>query len=108
MAFSSGVVTFGRGKGIVVGTGMNTEIGKIANMLNRDSDTQTPMQVRLEKLGKVIGIASVLICVVIFIIGVLYGRDIVGPLSASCLRWRPSDALLSSAPTRPELLPRIR
>ena len=78
MAFSSGVVTFGRGKGIVVGTGMNTEIGKIANMLNRDSDTQTPMQVRLEKLGKVIGIASVLICVVIFIIGVLYGRDIVG------------------------------
>ena len=78
MAFSSGVVTFGRGKGIVVGTGMNTEIGKIANMLNRDSETQTPMQVRLEKLGKVIGIASVLICVVIFIIGVLYGRDIVG------------------------------
>ena len=136
MAFSSGVVTFGRGKGIVVGTGMNTEIGKIAGMLNRDSDTQTPMQVRLEKLGKVIGIASILICVVIFIIGVLYGRDIIGmfmvavslavaaipeglpwvcavwpgttPLSASCLRWRPSDALLSSAPTRQELLPRIR
>ena len=78
MAFSSGVVTFGRGKGIVVGTGMNTEIGKIANMLNRDSETQTPMQVRLEKLGKVIGIASILICVVIFIIGVLYGRDIIG------------------------------
>ena len=78
MAFSSGVVTFGRGKGIVAGTGMNTEIGKIAGMLNRDSDTQTPMQVRLEKLGKVIGIASILICVVIFIIGVLYGRDIIG------------------------------
>ena len=78
MAFSSGVVTFGRGKGIVVGTGMNTEIGKIAGMLNRDSDTQTPMQVRLEKLGKVIGIASILICVVIFIIGVLYGRNIIG------------------------------
>lgn len=78
MAFSSGVVTFGRGRGIVVGTGMNTEIGKIASMLNRDSDTQTPMQVRLEKLGKVIGIASVLICVVIFVIGVLYGRDVIG------------------------------
>lgn len=78
MAFSSGVVTFGRGRGIVVGTGMNTEIGKIADMLNRDSDSQTPMQVRLEKLGKVIGIASVLICVVIFVIGVLYGRDVMG------------------------------
>ena len=77
MAFSSGVVTFGRGKGIVVGTGMNTEIGKIANMLNRDSDTQTPMQVRLEKLGKVIGIASIVICAVIFLIGVLYGRPVI-------------------------------
>ena len=77
MAFSSGVVTFGRGKGIVVGTGMTTEIGKIANMLNRDSDTQTPMQVRLEKLGKVIGIASIVICAVIFLIGVLYGRPVI-------------------------------
>lgn len=77
MVFSSGIVTFGRGRGIVVGTGMNTEIGKIAGMLNRDTDTQTPMQVRLEKLGKVIGIASVLICVVIFVIGVLYGRPVI-------------------------------
>lgn len=77
MAYSSGVVTFGRGRGIVVGTGMNTEIGKIAGMLNRESDALTPMQVRLEKLGKVIGIASVLICVLIFIIGVLHDREII-------------------------------
>ena len=56
---------------------MNTEIGKIANMLNRDSETQTPMQVRLEKLGKVIGIASIVICAVIFLIGVLYGRPVI-------------------------------
>ena len=80
MAYSSGVVTFGHGKGIVVGTGMNTEIGKIADMLGGDSDTQTPMQVRLEKLGKVIGTASVVICVVIFLIGIAYGREIVGML----------------------------
>ena len=80
MAYSSGVVTFGHGKGIVVGTGMNTEIGKIADMLGGDSDTQTPMQVRLEKLGKVIGTASVVICVVIFIIGLLYGRELIGML----------------------------
>ena len=71
MAYSSGVVTFGHGKGIVVGTGMNTEIGKIADMLGGESDTQTPMQVRLEKLGKIIGIASVAICIVIFLIGIL-------------------------------------
>ena len=80
MAYSSGVVTFGHGKGIVTGTGMNTEIGKIADMLGGDSDTQTPMQVRLEKLGKVIGTASVLICVVIFIIGILYGRPVINML----------------------------
>lgn len=78
MAYSSGVVTFGHGKGIVVGTGMNTEIGKIADMLGGESDTQTPMQVRLEKLGKVIGIASVVICAVIFLIGILNHRDPVG------------------------------
>lgn len=77
MAYSSGVVTFGHGKGIVVGTGMNTEIGKIASMLEGDSDTQTPMQARLEKLGKVIGIASVAICAVIFLIGILYGREVI-------------------------------
>ena len=80
MAFSSGVITFGHGKGIVVGTGMNTEIGKIADMLDKDSDTQTPMQVRLEKLGKVIGTAAVLICVVIFVIGILYGRPLISML----------------------------
>ena len=80
MAFSSGVVTFGHGKGIVVGTGMNTEIGKIADMLDKDFDTQTPMQVRLEKLGKVIGTAAVLICVVIFVIGLLYGRPMISML----------------------------
>ncbi len=78
MAYSSGVVTFGHGRGIAVGTGMNTEIGKIADMLGGDSDTRTPMQVRLEKLGKVIGIASVAICAIIFLIGVLNGREPVG------------------------------
>ena len=80
MAYSSGVVTFGHGRGIVVGTGMNTEIGKIADMLGGESDTQTPMQARLENLGKVIGTASVLICVVIFIIGILYGRPVINML----------------------------
>ena len=80
MAYSSGVVTFGRGKGVVTGTGMNTEIGKIADMLGGESDTQTPMQARLENLGKVIGTASVLICVVIFIIGVMYGRPVINML----------------------------
>ncbi len=80
MAYSSGVVTFGRGKGIVVGTGMNTEIGKIAHMLEGDGDTETPMQARLDKLGRVLGTSSIIICAIIFVIGVLYGRDIISML----------------------------
>ncbi|MBN1633039.1 MAG: calcium-translocating P-type ATPase, SERCA-type [Ignavibacteria bacterium] len=75
MAFSSGIVTYGRGKGIVVATGMQTEVGKIAEMLQLTEDTETPMKIRLEKLGKVLGLAALIICAVIFIVGVLYGNS---------------------------------
>jgi len=76
MAFSTGMVTYGRGRGIVVSTGMKTEVGKIANMLQETSDTETPMSRRLEQLGKVLGIAALIICAVIFIVGVLYGNSV--------------------------------
>jgi Ca2+-transporting ATPase len=74
MAFSTGMVTYGRGRGVVVGTGMNTEVGKIADMLQQAVDTETPMSRRLEQLGKVLGIAALIICTVIFIVGVIYGN----------------------------------
>lgn len=77
MAFSSGMVTYGRGRGIVVTTGMNTEVGKIANMLQETSDTVTPMSRRLEQLGKILGIAALVICAIIFIVGVLYGNSVI-------------------------------
>ena len=76
MAFSSGMVTYGRGRGIVVATGMATQVGKIADMLQHTVDTETPMSRRLEQLGKVLGIAALIICVVIFIVGVIYGNSI--------------------------------
>jgi len=76
MAFSSGMVTYGRGRGIVVATGMLTEVGKIANLLQETVDTETPMSRRLEQLGKVLGIAALTICAVIFAVGVLYGNSI--------------------------------
>lgn len=75
MVFSSGMVTYGRGKGIVVATGMKTEVGKIADMLQQTVDTETPMSHRLEQLGKVLGIAALIICAVIFAVGVLYGNS---------------------------------
>lgn len=75
MAFTSGMVTYGRGRGVVVATGMNTEVGKIADMIQKITDTETPMKIRLEELGKTLGIAALIICAVIFIVGVLYGNS---------------------------------
>jgi Ca2+-transporting ATPase len=77
MAFSSGMVTYGRGRGVVVSTGMKTEVGKIANLLQETVDTETPMSRRLEQLGKVLGTVALIICTVIFIVGVLYGNSII-------------------------------
>jgi Ca2+-transporting ATPase len=77
MAFSTGMVTYGRGRGVVTATGMNTEVGKIADMLQQTMETETPMSKRLEQLGKVLGIAALVICAVIFVVGVLYGNSII-------------------------------
>ncbi|OFY75526.1 MAG: ATPase [Bacteroidetes bacterium RBG_19FT_COMBO_42_7] len=76
MAFSSGMVTYGRGRGIVVTTGMQTEVGRIADMIQQTEDTGTPMGHRLEKLGKVLGTAALIICGVIFLVGILYGNSV--------------------------------
>ena len=75
MLFSSSLVTYGRGKGIVVETGMNTEVGKIAGILNNTEKSETPLQQRLNKLGKTLGIASLIICAIIFLIGMLQGKE---------------------------------
>ncbi len=75
MAFSTSTVTYGRGKGVVVATGMHTEVGKIAHMLQNTQDTETPMGKRLEQLGKVLGYVALGICAFIFLVGVLYGNN---------------------------------
>ena len=76
MAFSSCSVTYGRGVGVVVATGEKTEVGKIAAMIKSVPDMRTPMQMRLDKLGKVLAIISLVVCAVIFIIGLCYGRGL--------------------------------
>lgn len=76
MAFSTGMVTYGRGRGVVIGTGMNTEVGKIADMLQQAGETETPMSRRLGQLGKALGTAALIICTVIFLVGILYGNSI--------------------------------
>ncbi len=77
MLFSSSLITYGRGKGVVVETGMNTEVGKIATIINDTVGTATPLQVKLNKLGKTLGIAALAICAVIFVIGIAYGKEVI-------------------------------
>ena len=76
MAFMSTLATYGRGIGIAVGTGMSTEIGKIAKMLDQSENELTPLQKKLEQLGKVLGIASIAICAIMFVVGLLQGRSV--------------------------------
>ena len=77
MLFSSSLITYGRGKAIVVETGMTTEVGKIAGMLSEQEDKQTPLQEKLNNLGKTLGIVSLVICTVIFATGLIQGKDVV-------------------------------
>ena len=75
MAFMSTLVTYGRGVGIVVNTGMNTQIGKIAKMLDEEDDNTTPLQKKLAQLGKTLGFAAVGISILMFIVSMFQGRD---------------------------------
>lgn len=73
MAYMNSNVTYGRGVGIVIGTGMNTEVGKIANMLAQADETNTPLKENLNKLGKVLTVAILAICVIMFGVGMMKG-----------------------------------
>ena len=75
MLFSSSLITYGRGKGIVVETGMNTEVGKIAGMINQTEEQVTPLQQKLNKLGKTLGIVALTICALIFAVGIIQGKE---------------------------------
>ncbi len=69
MAFMGSMITYGRGKGLVVATGMNTEIGHIAELIQSYEDPPTPLQQRLDQLGKWLGMATLAICAIVFLVG---------------------------------------
>ena len=71
--YSGCSITYGRGRAVVTATGMDTEMGKIANLLENGEDTQTPLQHRLATMGKYLGIAALVACAVIFVLGLVNG-----------------------------------
>lgn len=75
MAYSGSSVTYGRGCGVVTATGMKTEVGKIAGMLSKEENEETPLQRKLSELGKFLTIGIIAIAVFIFIVGVVNGHE---------------------------------
>ena len=75
MAFMASIVVNGHGKAVVTETGMNTKVGKIANMIMEDETPETPIQKKLSQVGKILGIVCLAICVLIFAIGMIKKID---------------------------------
>lgn len=73
MIFSGCSVTYGTAEAIVCAIGMDSEMGKIAGLLNGEGDTRTPLQIKLAQLGKYLGVLAIVACVIVFIVGVLNG-----------------------------------
>ena len=76
MAYLGTLITFGRGRGIVASTGMKTQIGLIAQMIQEEQAESTPLQKKLSQMGRWLGIAALAICSIVFLVGVLEGRDV--------------------------------
>ena len=76
MVFSGCSITYGTATALVTGTGMNTEMGKIAGLLSGEGDSQTPLQKKLAQLSKYLGILALAACAVIFVVGLIDGMDV--------------------------------
>ncbi len=76
LAFMSSLASYGRGVGRVIKIGMQTEVGKIANSINTTETTKTPLEIKMQDLGKKLGIFSIIICVLMFGVWALQGREL--------------------------------
>lgn len=76
LAYKGTIVTYGRGRGLVIATGMQSELGKIATLLSEGDDNKTPLQKRLAGFGKWISLAALTICILVFVIGITRGEPL--------------------------------
>ena len=76
LACKSSLVTRGRGRGVVIATGLETEVGHIAEMLHAEKGVKTPLQIRLNRFGRYLALAVLAICVVVFTAGLLQGQPV--------------------------------
>jgi Ca2+-transporting ATPase len=74
--FKASMITSGRGIGVVFATGLNTEIGLIANLLQQKDDSKTPLQIRLAKFGRYLALGILLICAILLLVGLLQGQPL--------------------------------
>lgn len=80
MGFSSTIIQNGTGLGVVTNIGMQTEIGMIAKLLDTDDITETPLKKKLNKIGQVLSILGIIVSILIFIIGLIHGKDLISIL----------------------------
>lgn len=77
MVYSSSIVTYGRAAGVVVATGMNTQVGNVAGMLENQDELDTPLKRKLNAVGKTLTIIGLIVCILIFAVGALYSRPLI-------------------------------
>ena len=107
MVFSGTVVTYGRGKGVVTSTGMNTEFGKIAAEVTTTVQVKTPLEVRTENVGRWLGILSLAVCVGIVVFGVVREYLAVGSFEIAFLLEMTTFGIALAVAAVPEALPAI-
>ena len=103
-AFMGTVVSYGRGKGVVTSTGMHTQLGLIATMLQSVQEEQTPLQRKLDQLGKTLGLAALIVCGLVFVVGV---TESIGAINADLIVGLFMIAVSLAVAAVPEGLPAV-
>ena len=80
MVFSSTIISYGTAYGIVTAIGKDTEVGNITEMLDDSDNLDTPLKRKLNKVGEILSVVGIVVAIIIFLIGLLYGKDLVGLL----------------------------